>query len=252
MLSKTHSKYIQSLHGKKFRESAQLFLAEGNKVVTELLAGGHFPCRELIATADWLQAHRGWLEAFPGLPVQEAGEQEMEKISALSTPSPVLGVFVQQPASLADPAGQLSLVLDGIQDPGNLGTLIRIADWFGIRNMICSENCAEQYNPKVVQSTMGSLGRVQLLYTDIEAFLRSYPQVPVLAAALDGKPVQEFQSVSPGFLLIGNESRGIRPALLAAASQRITIPRIGEAESLNAAVAAGIILSHITGPGKQP
>ena len=246
MLSKTHSKYIQSLHGKKFRESERLFFAEGSKGVTELISAGNFTCRELIATREWLAAHDSWLKAFRHIQVQEAADSDMERISALSTPQQVLAVFEQKENVPVNPEGTLSLLLDTIQDPGNLGTLIRIADWFGIRSIICSETCAEQYNPKVVQSTMGSLGRVQLYYTDIGNFIQHYPGIPVLAAVMDGSPVSNLGAVAEGLLVIGNESKGIRPAVLAAATRRITIPRKGRAESLNAAVAAGIILSHIT------
>jgi len=245
MLSKTHSKYIQSLHGKKFRESEGLFFAEGSKVVTELIAAGNFTCRELIATEEWLTSHQNWLQQYSQVSVQQAETFEMEKISALSAAPPVLAVFEQKANAAVHPENRLSLVLDTIQDPGNLGTLIRIADWFGISGIICSENCADLYNPKVVQSTMGSLGRVQLYYTDIEIFIRNYPQIPLLAAALDGLPVKEAGTIREAFLVIGNESKGIRPSLLEAATRRITIPRHGDAESLNAAVAAGIILSHI-------
>jgi len=245
MLSKTHSKYIQSLHGKKFRTAESLFLAEGTKVVTELIVAGNYVCRELIATQEWLADQRNWLQQHPGFIILEAAPHEIEKITTLSTPSPVVGVFEQGKNEPVDPRGKLSLMLDDIQDPGNLGTIIRIADWFGIGAIICSDTCTELYNPKVVQSSMGSLGRIPVYYTHLERMVQHNSGFPVYAAVLDGISVKELGIVKEGFIVIGNESRGISPELLAIATQRITIPRRGEAESLNAAVATGIILSYL-------
>ena len=142
-------------------------------------------------------------------------------------------------------AGQISLALDTIQDPGNLGTIIRIADWFGIANIICSENCADIYNPKVVQSTMGSFGRVEVVYTSLVEFLNRNNSVPIYAAALNGKKVDELKGLKEGIILIGNESKGISIEIMQMATEKITIPKFGMAESLNAAVATGIILSHL-------
>ncbi|MBC8032614.1 MAG: RNA methyltransferase [Chitinophagaceae bacterium] len=136
-------------------------------------------------------------------------------------------------------------MLDGIQDPGNMGTLIRIADWFGVEYIIASEESVDVYNPKVVQATMGSIGRVQVVYDDLLRFIKVIPAVPVYAAALEGKDITEYKKITEGIILIGNESKGIRAPLLESATYRITIARRGKAESLNAAVAAGIILSHL-------
>jgi TrmH family RNA methyltransferase len=136
-------------------------------------------------------------------------------------------------------------MLDDIQDPGNMGTLIRIADWFGIENIICSENCVECYNPKVVQATMGSLARVNILYTDLMAFIQKNKKINIYAAALSGASVFEMEKIKEGIILIGNEAKGIHSDLLKLAFKKITIPSFGHAESLNAAVATGIILSHV-------
>ncbi len=245
MLSKTHSKYIQSLHHKKTRDTENVFIAEGNKTVPELLAAGNFHCKELLAVTGWLQQHSVFLQQYFHGVVHELLPHEMEKISALSTPGEVLAVFEKQPATAFDPKGKISLLLDTIQDPGNLGTIIRIADWFGIRNVICSADCAELYNSKVVQATMGSLGRVNVLYTDIEKWLVENRQVVAYAAALNGKPVQQYKGIKEGVIVIGNESRGISEAVMRLCTEKITIQKSGQAESLNAGVAAGIILSHI-------
>lgn len=245
MLSKTHSKYIQGLHHKKMRDDENVFIAEGNKTVPELLSGGHFECKELLATTAWLQQNSLFLQKnFHGT-IHELLPHEMEKISALSSHGEVLAVFKKQPAVAFEAKGKISLLLDGIQDPGNLGTIIRIADWFGVKNIVCSANCADMYNPKVVQSTMGSLGRVNVLYTDIASWLEGQKHITAYAAALNGKNVQQYRGVKEGIFVIGNESKGISNEIMNLCKEKITIPKNGEAESLNAAVATGIILSHI-------
>jgi RNA methyltransferase, TrmH family len=245
MLSKTHSKYIQSLHLKKTRDEENVFIAEGSKTVPELLSAGNFECKELLATTEWLQQHSVFLQKhFHGM-VHEVLSHEMEKVSALATSSSVLGVFKKQPPLIIDPKGKLTLVLDTIQDPGNLGTIIRIADWFGVAQIVCSANSADMYNPKVVQSTMGSLGRVNILYTDIVSWLQQNNHVAAYATALDGKNVQQCKGIKEAVIVIGNESKGVSDEVIALCSQKITITKHGKAESLNAAVATGIILSHI-------
>ncbi|RYY18244.1 MAG: RNA methyltransferase, partial [Chitinophagaceae bacterium] len=144
-------------------------------------------------------------------------------------------------------AGPLILMLDNIQDPGNLGTIIRCADWFGIRQIVCNTGSADNFSPKVVQSTMASIARVAVYYMDLPEFLVANKGLPVYAAALGGKPLNQYPVADHGILVIGNESKGISPEVMALATDRITIPRRGKAESLNAAVAAGIILSHLVG-----
>jgi len=173
----------------------------------------------------------------------------LQKISLLKTPNKVVGVFVKK-VNEAPPhiINKLSLMLDDIQDPGNMGTLIRIADWFGIENIICSKNCVDCYNPKVVQATMGSLARVNIYYTSLLDFLSENEKISVYAAALDGVPITKLKSISEGIIIIGNESKGISEELLSIATNKITIPKYGNAESLNAAVAAGIILSQLKPP----
>lgn len=138
-------------------------------------------------------------------------------------------------------------MVDDLQDPGNMGTIIRIADWFGIDQIVCSKNSVEYYNPKVVQSTMGSLARVNIFYTDLISFIQNNKEIPLYAAALKGESVFEMGRIEEGIIVIGNESKGIHAELLKLSTHKITIPRFGHAESLNAAVAAGIILSHLAG-----
>lgn len=238
MISKNEVKYIQSLCHKKNRQQEGLFLVEGEKIVDELLQGA-FAIQRIYAVQEWIDKH-------PGLSVAATAvtEAELQKISALQTPNQVLAI-VQQPEQKVTDLHGLNLILDGIQDPGNLGTIIRIADWFGIPNIICSNDTVEVYNPKVIQSTMGSFMRVKLVYEDLPAFLKTHPQ-QVYGALLNGEPMHTVQKPVQGFLVIGNESKGIRAEVLPFITHPVTIPRIGHAESLNAAVATGILLSHLT------
>lgn len=244
MLSKTHAKYIQSLHHKKFRDAENCFIAEGGKVVLELLSSKKFRCRDVYGLQQWLNGNEAYIRKYFSGPLEVIQDYELEKISALTTANQVLAVFEKAEGRQVSSSNKISLALDDIQDPGNLGTIIRIADWFGIQNIICSLHTADMYNPKVVQSTMGSLGRVNILYADLPAWIKEQGDVKIFAAALNGKNLREIQ-IKEGLLIIGNEAKGISEALLARADEKITIPRLGEAESLNAAVATGIILSHI-------
>ena len=238
MLSKNELKYIQSLCQKKQRAAERLFLAEGVKLADELLTAG-YPVRKIYALEEW--------EApVTDIPLTRITRFELEKISSLQTPNQVLLIAEQQiPQEAPVFKNHFTLVLDGIQDPGNLGTIIRIADWFGIGQIIASNDTAELYNPKVIQSTMGSFLRVKIWYTDIEPIL-AQQTVPVYGALLNGTSVFSIPTPSEGLLVIGNESKGIRETILPLISHAVTIPRIGKAESLNAAVAAGILLSQLT------
>ncbi|CAN5548396.1 RNA methyltransferase [soil metagenome] len=245
MLSKTYTKYIQSLHHKKFRDAENSFIAEGNKVVLELLYSGKFECEQILGIDVWLNENEVAIRKNYKGPLQVVADHELEKISALSTPNNVLAVFKKATPQQPVVKGKLILALDTMQDPGNLGTVIRIADWFGISDIVCSQNSVEMYNPKVVQSTMGSLGRVNVTYKNLYEWLQQLEGIHIFAAALDGKNIKEIDSVKEGVLIIGNESKGISYEIMALANQKITIPKMGHAESLNAAVATGIILSHI-------
>ena len=245
MLSKTHSKYIQGLHHKKFRDADQAFIAEGSKVVMELLNSPSFLCQEIFGLQEWLHQNEIEIRGRYSGPLNVVEDFELKKISALATPNQVLAVFRKAQPALVNPQQKITLVLDTIQDPGNLGTIIRIADWFGVTAIVCSPDCADMYNPKVVQSTMGSLGRVALIYTPLAQWLYQYKSIPTFAAALNGKQVGELKGLQEGIIVIGNESKGISAEIMQLCTQKITIPRMGMAESLNAAVATGIILSHL-------
>ena len=245
MLSKTYTKYIQSLHHKKLRDADNVFIAEGSKVVMELLQSSIFSCQQVLGLQQWLQQNEMLIRKTYSGPLQAIDNFELGKISALSTPNQVLAVFKKSKKNPSDPKGKITLVLDTIQDPGNLGTIIRIADWFGVASIICSENCTDMYNAKVVQSTMGSLGRVNVDYTNITDWLKKNSGIKTYAAALNGKNVHQLKGVTEAIIIIGNESKGISAEVMELCTEKITIPKTGHAESLNAAVAAGIILSHM-------
>jgi len=243
MLSKNKIKYIQSLGQKKHREEEGLFIAEGPKILEELLIPGFLQIREVLALPSWASTHQKQLGHIPCTILEDF---ELEKISQLATPNQVLAL-VEIPVADTIPAisDQVILALDDIRDPGNLGTIVRIADWFGINAVVCSRDTTDIYNPKTVQSAMGSIGRVRLFYTTLADWLFSQTDTPVYAAVLEGEDVTTMKKVSRGIILIGNESKGISPEILEMVTDKITIPARGKAESLNAAVATGIILSHL-------
>jgi len=240
MLSKNVIKDIQSLSHKKHRAETGLFIAEGPKVVNELLNAIPEQVKAVYAVESW-EKPEGLRSPIN---IENISSIELEKISGLQTPNQVLAVFRQfQPMEPVAGKG-ICLYLDTIQDPGNFGTIIRIADWFGIKDIICSKGCADMYNSKVVQATMASIARVNVWYDEDETWL-SKQSASILAATLHGESIYNYKDSASGVLLIGNESKGVRPAFAEMATHQLTIPRFGEAESLNAAVATGIILSHL-------
>ncbi len=244
-LSKNKVKFIKSLRLKKFRQKYNNFIVEGDKMVRELLAEAPENVAELYALDDWLAG------------VEEVGRvgrerlvsispEELKKISNLNTPNQVLAVS-SIPKAEVD-AGQLrrslSLYLDGIQDPGNFGTILRIADWFGISYVFSSTDCVDTYNPKAVQSSMGALFRVVSIETPLDALCRKYPGLPVYGAVMDGEDVFHASlGQGGGIIVIGSEGSGISPAAERLLSHRVSIPPAAHsrADSLNAAVAAGIL-----------
>jgi RNA methyltransferase, TrmH family len=246
MLSKSTVKYIQSLTHKKFRDEYGVFTAEGPKVVEELLRDKNFNCKTVCALPEWVKENTQLLNPASCEEVIEINEIELEKISELSTPNKVIGVFYKKEQKEdIDLTGKLTLVLDDIHDPGNMGTIIRIADWFGVENIVCSKSCVDQYNSKVVQGSMGSIGRVNVVYKELVTFLESNSKIRRLFTMLEGKNVKTFGKTEEGLIIIGSESRGIRKEILSLPHEQISIERYGKAESLNAAVATGIILSHL-------
>ena len=237
MITKKEIKYIQSLYHKKTRDEEGLFIAEGPKMIAELLHAA-YPVKALYATSDWIANN-------PGRQAIEVAPQDLQKMSQLQTPHQVLALVQQKKQGALSPLqGQITLALDTLQDPGNLGTIIRIADWFGIAQIVASPNTADVYNSKVLQATMGSFLRVNIFYTPLHAFL-AQADVPVFGALLNGVNIHTVPKPQEAVLVIGNESRGINDTLMPYITKPVTIPRLGNAESLNAAVATGIILSRL-------
>lgn len=248
MLSKARAKEIAALHQKKFRKELGLFLVEGEKMVDELLHS-RLRTKQLVATVAWLNNNP--LAGDTGAELTEAGPGDLARISTLITPNQVVAV-VEIPAAKAlppDPGKELGLVLDGIQDPGNLGTIIRTADWFGIPHIFCSEDSVELYNPKVVQASMGGIFRVSVHYLDLVNWLPGYKKLspyPVYGTFTDGTSIYSEEMTGNGLVILGNESRGIATALQAFVDRKLAIPPFGQsgAESLNVSVAAAIICSE--------
>lgn len=243
MISKSQVKYIQSLGQKKHRDRERVFIAEGPKLITDLLESKNVQVRQLYAVNDWLQENEKLLKEINCTAVLD---RELESISQLKTPNRVVAVVEKFGDKEPVTKGNISLVLDTIQDPGNLGTIIRIADWFGVPQIICSADCADMYNPKVVQATMGSIARVSVSYTDLRPWLREQKDIRVYATMLEGKDVTKMNPIKEGLVLIGNEAKGIDQQLTEFANEKITIPKKGKAESLNAAVATGIVLACLS------
>ena len=252
MISKSQAKFIRSLHLKKEREIHRQFIAEGSKIVLET-AASTFPVSEVYALQDWIEEHGHEMEEHR-VPCETVTFAEMEHITALSSPSPALAVvgMKENPALPETLDHMLTLVLDGISDPGNLGTIIRIADWFGIRQIVCAKGTVELYNPKVIQATMGSFCRVEVYYTPLaELFARTGLPKKVYGTFLEGKNIYHEELSRSGLIVIGNESRGISHEVAKFVTDKITIPsysfegkRGHHAESLNAAVAVAVVCAE--------
>jgi RNA methyltransferase, TrmH family len=246
MLSKNKVKLIKSLEYKKFREKENLFLVEGEKLLQELLRS-NFTIRAIYATEGWMHDNpETYNKLFPI--IEQLTQQELEKASLLKTPQPVICLvdIPQKIFKIDNLQDKLSLVLDSVQDPGNLGTIIRVADWFGIENIICSTDCADVYNPKVIQSTMGAIFRVHVNYIELASFFQSCHSLnlPIYGTLLDGENIYKKNLTPHGVIVLGNESKGIHSKYHAFISNKLFIPFFPEgkkrSESLNVGTAAAI------------
>ncbi len=251
MISKNRIKYLHSLDLKKNRKKTQEFVAEGVKLVDELLPV--FECVYVAAVPEWIRCHESQVAALrEKAVVDDLSEEELRRASLLQHPQEVIAVFRQpvykdEAASLCEQ--ELVLALDGVQDPGNLGTIVRVADWFGIEHILCAPSTADIYNPKAVQATMGSLARVRLHYVDLKELIYGLPaEVPVYGTFLDGKNLYKESLSSRGLIVMGNEGNGISEELRPLINRRLLIPNYPEgrqtAESLNVAMATGIICAE--------
>jgi len=249
MLGNNRIKQLRALNQKKFRLEEQLFLAEGAKIVLELI-GSDFPVTDVFALPPWIHAHSGLLNKFNGL-VHEVNDRELDQISSLTTPQDVIACCRIPETKLPEIIpGKLFLLLDSIRDPGNMGTLIRLADWFGIDGIIASEDSVEWTNPKVIQATMGSFIRIRPAYVNMETRLSEInPEIPVYAADLGGENLYSSGFRPEGILIISNEAHGLTTGLSEFINKKLRIPRFSAqsdtgAESLNAAMAAAIMLGE--------
>ena len=238
MISKNQIKFVHQLELKKFRKQEGLFIAEGHKVVGDLLKAGYTP-KQLFATAEWIAAN-------PVAGAIEVTNNELTKLSLQQHPQQVLALFpIPTHQHQAPNTPHLSILLDNVQDPGNLGTIIRIADWFGIDTIFCSPDTADAYNPKVVQATMGSIARVQILYINLAELIDSLPAgTPVYGTLLNGENIYRQPLQPRGLIVMGNEGKGISPDIARRVSHRLLIPNYPEgratADSLNVAIATAI------------
>jgi len=241
MISKNQIKHIRSLKQLKFRKEHQQFIAEGPKIVGEL-PGSTVKVDALYALEDWITENEERFK-YHKAEVIRVTSKELAQISNLSTANQVLAVCRIPDREIEDitEEDEIILALDSIRDPGNMGTIIRTADWFGIKNIICSDDCVDTFNSKVVQSTMGSIARVKVYYTNLAAYLDNSEQ-PIYATVMDGDSIFDTNP-GKGIYVIGNESNGIRPEVLRYSDHKISIPSGGKAESLNAAVATGVVLA---------
>lgn len=243
-LSKAHIKQIRALRLKKYRDQESLFIAEGDKLVRDLLP--HLQCTLLVATSEWLQIH-----AISNAVTAVASAIDLKSASAFTSQPPVLAIF-RKPAPDTISAQTLQsdyiLALDDVQDPGNLGTIVRTADWFGIRHVVCSLHCADIYNPKAVQATMGAIAKVQILYTNLPEFLSTAAaHTPICGTFLDGKNIYCMTLPTHGIFVLGNEGQGVSSTCAAHVQHRLFIPPADGhvSESLNVSAAAAIICSEL-------
>lgn len=250
MLSKAKAKFFKSLSSKKERDRHSLFIAEGEKCVLDTLAA--FEIEAIVCTNDWFENHRDQLEKYDDKVVL-TDKRGIEIISSLNSLPEVIAVLKKPDCSTEIPRldpDNLYLLLDEIQDPGNLGTIIRTCDWFGVYNIFASKNTADVYGPKVVQATMGSLSRVSVIYLDLEELILKNRHMKVLGTLLDGTPYTET-GTSNGLLVMGNEGKGISDSLKKLIDIPVTIPPANHSahpDSLNVAIATAILLSEITSP----
>ncbi|NVK24937.1 MAG: RNA methyltransferase [Gammaproteobacteria bacterium] len=239
MISKSQLKLIRALGQKKQRKQLGKFLVQGEKNILELL-NSNLDIEQVFASSTFLSQHKSVLK---GISIEEANEAELSKASTLMSNNSAIAIVRQPAVSELKGSGKI-LVLDGVSDPGNLGTIIRLADWYGVVQVICSEDCADIYNPKTISATMGSFARVNTLVTNIVEYL-SNCNLPVYGAYLGGDSVHDCKFTTDMVLVMGSESHGIRDHISSLINNKITIPSFGHAESLNVAMAAGIILDNV-------
>jgi TrmH family RNA methyltransferase len=244
MFSKAQQKYVQSLQIKKYRQEHQAFLVEGAKSVLELM-DSDFEIELLLCTSKFFVENE---KKFKKISVDQISQPELEKISTLqSNDSAVAIAKMRTNEHLTATNDEFVLVLDDIRDPGNLGTILRIADWYGIKKIICSDTTVDFYNPKVIAASMGSFTRIQAYYTNLQTYFQqiSNQQAAIIGTFLNHQNLHQFSFPQAGYIVLGNESNGIGETIEKFVTDKVTIPRFGQAESLNVGIATAIVLDNL-------
>jgi TrmH family RNA methyltransferase len=243
MLTNKQIKLINSLHSKKGRKENDLFLVEGEKSLLELVKSDF--AIEFFVLNDSLPELVNEISQNSPAPIFTLEESEIQKLSTLVNNQIGLAVVKQKNFPAFQVQDNYTIVLDGIRDPGNLGTIIRICDWYGFKQLVLSRDCTEFYNPKVIISTMGSFTRIEFTYVDLPDFFKSNADFKKIGAVLNGENIHQYQFPEKGFIILGNESNGIREDIIQTLDERITIPAFGEAESLNVSISTAIIADNL-------
>ncbi|MFC0183704.1 RNA methyltransferase, TrmH family [Pseudarcicella hirudinis] len=244
MLSKNQIKYINSLQLKKTRQENQAFIVEGAKSVLELL-NSDFEVQNLYVSEDFYKENNLLWDKQPFAP-EIVNQNDLEKVGSFSSNNAAVAVVkTKENRELLAEEGEFVLILDDIRDPGNLGTIIRIADWYGISKIVCTNSTVDMYNPKVISATMGSFSRVSMFYTDLTDFLGKLKDINIYGAFLGGENIHRISFPASGYIIMGNESNGISEEVGRFVTHRITIPRFGVAESLNAGIATAVICDNL-------
>ena len=243
MLTNKQIKLINSLHSKKGRKENDLFLVEGEKSLLELIKSDFVV--EFFVISESQPELLKIISESSHSEVYILDDQHIQKLSTLVNNQIGLAVVRQKKFSSFEINAPYTIVLDGIRDPGNLGTIIRICDWYGFKQLILSDDCTEFYNPKVIMSSMGSFTRIEFLYVDLSIFFSQHEDIKKIGAVLDGVNIHKYQFPSKGFIILGNESNGIRQEVMQVLDERITIPSFGEAESLNVGISTAVIIDNL-------
>ena len=244
MISKSKVTYLKSLQQKKFRKIHQAFLVEGEKSTAELLLSD-FQIESLYCTDQFYQKYQKDIKT-KSVDFEIVTSDDLKQAGVFSSnQSALASVIIPYNHQVFPKNNEFVLVLDGVQDPGNMGTIIRIADWYGIDKIVCSEDTVDLYNPKVIAATMASFIRIKVFYTDLEDYFSKFKEIPVYGALLSGDNIHESTFDKQAFILMGNEAHGIRDSLMPFIHQKISIPRFGKAESLNVAMATAIICDNL-------
>ena len=243
MLTNKQIKLINSLHSKKGRKENDLFLVEGEKSLFELIKSDFEVDFFVICESQPSLAHK--ISQSSNAPVYLVDIDTVQKLSTLVNNQIGLAVVQQKNFPSFQIQDRFTIVLDGIRDPGNLGTIIRICDWYGFKQLVLSEDCTEFYNPKVIISTMGSFSRIEFAYVDLPSFFKAHSEYKKIGAVLNGENIHHYQFPEKGFIILGNESNGIREEIMESLDERITIPAFGEAESLNVGISTAVIADNL-------